>query len=260
MISEKQKTELGNDIAKFLAWLRGKLNSNSTKKYNYIDFSEPDEGDWFMEVPSELNAPVKFNTHALNSCTFEYYRMIVIHECFHLLVQDIPNKIDAKRLKDDFGDPVMVFLDIEADYYTYLYLHEFHSYSLVDIFLLNYEGGSVFGDRYIRFPKFERFISSSLTIVNYYFNQLNSKKEIYLVSIKNLATEDKLHTLVSKATHFEAVNFDVNKQTINELSKCYKRETSNKNEYVSNIIQLCASILELSIPDQISKEIDALHS
>lgn len=247
MLSENEKLSLGRDVSKFLAWLRGKVDSPNTDMYDFIEFSPPDPSDWFMNVPKERIHPVKFNTFARQKCSFDYYRMIVIHECFHLLVQNVPNKLDAKRLKDDFGDTFMTFLDIEADYYTSIFLKEFYSYDLSQIFELNYSGSRVFGDLLVRVPKYERFISSSLTIVNYFLNKNANSKEIFLVSTKNIPTENKMHAIISKNTHFEAFNFDAPEESMKILKKCYKREFDSREQYASNIIQSCIDILGLHV-------------
>lgn len=259
MLTTEQKRLLGQDISKFLSWLKGRLPSASFKIYDYVIFEKPSESDWFMKVPPNPNEPVKFNTYALNSCSFAYYRMVVIHECFHLLVQNIPNKIDAKRLKDDHGDTFMLFLDIEADFYTYLFLREFYGYDLINIFYLNYEGREVFGGPIMRFPKLERFISAALTITNAFLLPELNEKTIYLCSSKNILTEEELHVLISKTTHFEAAQLRITESEFQGLTVCYKQEIENRGKYASTIIKICSSLLGLEIPARLKQELQKIE-
>jgi hypothetical protein len=204
-LSVEQKADLETSIIDFLSWLRKikKLKAEAAKKYNNMLFTEPTQEDWIMKAD---DSTISFNTCIISKCSFRYYKMVILHECFHLFVQDLPNKVDAKRLKDDFGEEFMKLLDIEADYYTAMYFREVKRTSLVDIFQLNYEGSRIFGDRKIRWPKLERFIGATLSIANAYFRSTGwetyKDNELYLPTIKNITTEESIHVLVHKKNHF----------------------------------------------------------
>src|SRR5919198_3497298 len=145
-LSARQKKELKTSINDYLAWLRTKVEVGGAAKYKHFSFPKPSAADWIMWVRCPGDEEVLFNTHILRKCSLDYYKMVVLHECFHLFVQDLPNKEDAKRLKDDFGDEMMKLLDIEADYFTWLYYRERLQKNLIDILKLQYEGSKVFGD------------------------------------------------------------------------------------------------------------------
>lgn len=254
MLSTKQRKELQGSIQDFLTWLIGKLDAQASQKYECFEFSEPDNADWFMDVPSDLSKPVRFNTHALEKCSYEYYRMIVLHECFHLFVQDVPNKIDAKRLKDDFGDTMMVLLDVEADFYTYLFHRQILRYTLIDIFGLNYEGASLFGDKTIRVVKFERFIGSNLSYINNSLNAGTTERDIFLVSSKNIPTEDSIHILIHTNTHVLQRQIKVDRDDMDALKKLYERsEGLRKEEYIRGIMRCSCKLLGLEIPGYIKE-------
>ena len=138
-LTTDQRAHLESSIQDFLAWLRTRVPTTARGEDFVLSFPRPTPADWLMRVGKPSKNSVQFNTYMVGQCTFAYYEMIVLHECFHLFVQDLPNKEDAKRLKDDFGDHVMKLLDIEADFYTALYLKERRRVSLVNIFeLLRY--------------------------------------------------------------------------------------------------------------------------
>lgn len=243
LLSPEDADALVRDVTRFLAWLSGRLRADASSKYGEIVFTGPDNSDWVMEVPNTPNEPVKFNIAPLKDCSVEYYRMIIIHECFHLLVQDVPNKIDAKRLKDDFGDTLMLFMDVEADFYTYLFLEFSHNYDGSKIFQLNFQGREVFGDERTRIPKLERFVSSALTMVNHFANQCSRDKEIFLVRSINIATENTLHALVFTSTHCESRKYQVSNETWGDLVSCYERKIDTAEKYSSTVIECCTKII-----------------
>ena len=121
VLAKARQEELQGCINSFLEWLRSKMEASAAERYKVFEYPDPTEEDWIMKVHHDPDAKVSFNTYVTKSCSFDYFRMIVLHECFHLFVQDVPNKLDAKRLRDDFGSVMMKLLDIEADYYTALF-------------------------------------------------------------------------------------------------------------------------------------------
>lgn len=259
LLTKEQRAKLQQSVRDFLTWLLGKLDPIPSRKYESFLFVDPDAGDWFMDVPGD-GSSVKFNTNALRSCTFEYYRMIVLHECFHLLTQDVPNKLDAKRLKDDFGETMMILLDIEADFYTYLFHREVFNYSFVDFLRASFEGIKTFADRSIRFPKFERFIGTQLSIFNHYIFGRGRDRDIYLASIKNVATEETVHLLISKATHFQYAEAKLDQADLKRIRLSYSSEEGlSVYEYAIGIAQFCSKALGIVVPPAVEAELQTLN-
>ena len=258
-LSPDQKQELEKSILDFLSWLREikKLKAEAADRYKTVLFPEPTAEDWIMWVQDSM---VSFNTYIMERCSFQYYTMIVLHECFHLFVQDLPNKSDAKRLKDDFGEVLMKLLDIEADYYTAMYFREVKRVSLVDIFALNYEGSRIFGDPKIRNPKLERFIGSVLSIANAYFKssqwQPTKENDLYLPNISNIPTEESIHILISGRNHFMLSEIRADIQDFIKVKKCYtKINGTTVREYVETLLNFASKALKLPIPDNILKRL-----
>lgn len=211
--------------------------------------------DWIMQVQGRT---VSFNTYITGKCSFDYYKMIALHECFHLFVQDVPNKSDAKRLKDDFGDDMMKLLDIEADYYTAMYLREEKGVPLVTTFSLNYEGSEIFGDPRIRNPKIERFLGSVLSIASAYFKNPRGKptkeNELYLPDTSNVLSEDRMHVLISRKNHFMVSEIRLDVENFRKLRNCYtKIDGTSVREYVETLLCFASRALGLKVPDEISK-------
>src|SRR5882757_6922024 len=90
-LSASKKRELEATINDFKDWLRKrkKLHLDFADSYTSLTFPEPSPADWFMVAEG---AEVQFNTFVINQCSFDYFRMVVLHECFHLFVQGVPNK------------------------------------------------------------------------------------------------------------------------------------------------------------------------
>ena len=262
-LSSKKKRELVNSIKDFQAWLRNskKLPLDPAKKYSSLTFPRPTSADWIMKVEG---SEVQFNTYVRSLCTFDYFRMVVLHECFHLFVQDVPNKSDAKRLKDDFGDVFMKLFDIEADYYTAMYYKEMQHASLVDIFALFYEGSKIFGDPRIRAPKVERFIGSVLSIANAFFTNPGSKpskeNNLYLPNISNIPTEESIHILISKRNYFLLGEIQADIEDFKKIKKCYTQVNgAGRTYYVDTLLRFASKALRVKIPPAIYEQLHELE-
>lgn len=258
--TKKELEESINDFGRWLVHIK-KLRGDPANKYKRLSFPRPSKTDWIMLVKGD---EVRFNTYVTDKCSFEYFRMIVLHECFHLLVQDVPNKLDAKRIKDDFGEVVMKLLDIEADYYTWMYYKEVRRASLIDIFSLNYQGSKIFGDPKIRQPKFERFIGSVLSIANAYFKNPGTKaskdNDLYLPNISSIPTEDRIHILISKEKHFLLGEIQCDIHDLYNLKKCYTRVNgAGVRYYVQTLLEFAAKALNEKISPSMYKELHDLE-
>ena len=111
-LSEFQRTHLLSSIRAFRIWLEKSLPRAQITDYKEFKCVKATRDDWIMWVNDE-GTEVHFNPFVTTKCTFEYFELIVIHECFHLFVQDLPNKSDARIIKHGFGESIMKMLDIE---------------------------------------------------------------------------------------------------------------------------------------------------
>lgn len=260
-LSEEQRESLEASIHDFLAWLRTKVPTTSVGENFDLSFPRPTPADWLMRVGKPHKNSVQFNTYIVGDCTFAYYQMVVLHECFHLFVQDLPNKEDAKRLKDDFGDHVMKLLDIEADFYTALYLKERRHISLVQIFELMHEGSTVFGDPKIRIVKLERFIGAVLSIAKLYLGHKKGRRvtdsDIYLPNISNIPTEDSLHILIARKSHFVLSNIHADIKDFYELKQYYTNLGDfSPSGYVKRLIDFATKALGYKVPEHVTRELE----
>jgi hypothetical protein len=259
-LSPNDKEDLTRSISDFKAWLCKikVLDPEAAAKYQTIIFPRPTSADWIMVAK---DTEVHFNAYVTARCSVEFFRMIVLHECFHLFVQGVPNKSDAKRLKDDFGDVFMKLFDIEADYYTAMYYKEQRHASLVDVFSLYHQGTDIFGDPDIRLPKLERFIGSILSIANAYFRNPSAKQatrdnELYLPAIGNILTEERIHTMILRRNHFALGELETNTYDFMNLKGCYTgADGRGVRDYVEALLQFCSKALRMEIPPPIYNEI-----
>lgn len=259
----RQEQRLSSSIRDYLKWLRAKVDVQGADKYTVFRFPRPTTEDKVMWVDPSADRTVYFNSYMCAKCGFDFYRLVILHECFHLFVQGVPNKEDAKRVKDDFGDVIMKLLDIEADYYTTLYFKERRRASLVDIFSLYYQGSLAFGDPKIRVTKLERFIGAILSIANVYFAHPDDKpvsaSDLYLPTVSNIPTEESLHILIARQSHFELGSIHADYQDLYEMKKCYTNASAyTLRGYVDHLLHFASKALNYPIPNKMVAEIENL--
>jgi hypothetical protein len=263
-LTADEEKKLIKALQEFSKWLKDKKIIKSIPRIQLEDFPFSD-ADWTMKFDSEKGT-VSFNTFTRKDCSFEYYTSIVLHEFFHLAVQKVPNKEDATKIKDDFGEELMKLIDIEADFFTALFYKEVWGYGLVQYLQLYHEGSRVFRDKWIRVNKFERFIGTLLSISKMFITYHKSKKpvnsyDLYLVSIGPFFTEDSLHVLVIRKEH---IYFDLIQASINDFIKvkeCYTNiEGFSLQAYVNRIINFVSKALRIDVPQELRDEIAKLKN
>lgn len=261
-VDEKLIVEVLNDFASWLVHEVKLVKDLSHIKYA-VDMPFASE-DWIMKV-DDAKKTVSFNTNLSAKCSFGYYLSILIHEFFHLAIQKVPNKEDAVRVKDDFGDELMKLIDIEADFFTALYFKANLDYGLVDYLSLYYEGSTVFSDKWIRANKLERFIGTLLSISKMFMHDDKKIKstsfcDLYLPSISPIYTEDSLHILVIKKEH---IYFDEIKATYNdfkELKTCYTNvDTLTPKGYIEKLVNFVCGAFNMNIPENVTADLNNLN-
>lgn len=258
-LTPRLEKKLFNSLVEFAVWIVQKKIIPELPNIYIESFPFADE-DWVMRFDPKTGA-VSFNTSLSNNCSFEYFTSIILHEFFHLAVQRVPNKEDATKIKDDFGDELMKIIDLEADFFTALFYKEHWGYGLVQYLKLYYESTTVFRDKWIRVGKFERFVGTLLGISKMFLTHLKKSSkvttyDIYLLSISPFFTEENLHVLVLRKEH---IYFDIINATMSDLMKireCYtNNEEYNQKTYTSKIVTFVGKALNIEIPKSITDEI-----
>ncbi|MDP1803378.1 MAG: hypothetical protein Q8L81_18590 [Bacteroidota bacterium] len=256
--TEQEGELLIQSLNGFTKWLNeiGVLKALEGNK-RLVDFPFSTQ-DWLMQVEGDT---VSFNTEVRKKCSFDYYKMVVLHESFHLMVQKIPNKGDATRIKDNFGDQLMKLIDIEADFYTALYYKEKLNYTLVKFLGLYFDGRTVFNDERIRPGKFERYIGSLLSVAKLFieYPKVDSKDieyDLYLPTIAPVYTESKLHVLVIRKKHIYLDEISATHDDFVKLMSCYKDVNDfTKQAYITKLINFIFKAFNKEIPKSIKDEI-----
>jgi hypothetical protein len=266
-ISAEQEIELMATLNAFQDWLVEKgIMQKASKIEGTFDFPYSST-DWVMKVDNEQKNRVSFNTQLLNdgNCSFDYYKSILVHEFFHLVVQKVPNKEDATTVKDDFGDQLMKLIDIEADFFTAMFFRDYLKFGLVNYLRLYFEGSKAFTDRRIRTIKLERFIGTLLSIVKMFTNPSLGKGEnptwdLYLPSISPIYTDESLHVLVVKKEHIYFDEIKANYNDFASIKLCYANiDTLTTKGYIKQLIDFSFKALNLGkVPLDISSEIKKL--
>lgn len=220
-IDQIKKDQLLNAIKDFSYWLK---ELNVTKESFSIEniVIEPfSNEDWIMRVKEQANNKIaSFNPFILNHCSYEFFEVVILHEFFHLVVQGVPNKEDATKIKDDFGSDFMSLIDIEADFYVALYLKRKRLFDLKKYWTLYFEGSKVFIDKSIRNKKFERFLGSVLTI-NKLYQTDDDSFDLYLPSISPVFTQEKMSVLVVKEKHIGFEELNTKYEDFRDIKKLY---------------------------------------
>lgn len=262
-LTEQESKDLIGTLNLFARWLiTKKIISELPDIENAIDLPYSTD-DWTMRF-NEKTREVSFNVFLKDRCSFDYYKSIIIHEFFHLAVQKVPNKEDAVKIKDDFGDELLRIIDIEADFFTALFYKEELNFSLVQFLNLFYQGSQAFSDKWIRKGKLERYMGTLLSVVKLFLTHPNKTPpvltyDLYLPSISPLYTEENIHVLVLRKEHiyFEQVNVTVS--DLLSIRKCYTNVDSlTLKGYVKEIISFVSRALNTPVPPRIENEINSL--
>jgi len=224
VFTETSKQALFTDLKEFGKWL---LSKNVLSKLppldRVIDFPFA-EDDWVMNV-DEKRKSVSFNTYMVDGTSPDFYRLVVIHEYFQLVVQRVPHKEKVTKIKDTFGSELMKLIDIQADIFTALFLKETKGYSLDQYLRILFIGRSAFSDSWIRPMKLERFIGSVLSVGRIFLatNKNGDLREYhsYLPTISPFYTENCLRLLVLKNEHIYYRDVTVDSDDILVLKQCY---------------------------------------
>lgn len=261
-LTSAEKKELLLELNSFLKWLKEKKIIDKVRKISLtVDFPFSD-ADWMMRYDAEKGA-VAFNTFTKKDCSSDYYKSIILHEFFHLAVQRVPNKEDAVKIKDDFGDELMRLIDIEADFFTALYFKEVRGFTMVQYLKLYYEGSKVFRDKWIRIGKLQRFIGTLLSISKMFLENIDKKVvtsyDLYLVCIGPLSTEDGLHVLVIRKEHIYFELIEASTVDFVKIRECYSDiDSLTLRGYVEKISNFVSKALKTPLPDSVKQEIKKL--
>lgn len=261
-LTKAGEKEILNTINKFRDWLTKKkivLSLDHISKVVDMPFANE---DWFIKMDED--GDISFNTYVSSKCSFGYFRTIVLHEFFHLAVQNVPNKNDAVKVKDDFGDTLMKLIDIEADFFTALYHKEELGLDLIDYLKFYYEGRNVFSDSWIRASKFERFIGTLLSIFKMFVDhpkhkQIVKRYDLYLPTIAPIYTENSLHILVIGREHIyvDAINASYNDFV--ELKSCYTNVDSlTLKGHLQKLVNFCCTAFNIKMPASIKKDLEKI--
>jgi hypothetical protein len=261
-LNTEEEIKILEAVNKFVKWLSKRNMIENMPSIQSVDLPSAD-GDWIVKFYSKTGQVV-FNTALRKKCSFDYFKSIILHEFFHLAVQKLPNKEDATRVKDDFGDELMRLIDIEADFYTALFYKEVLGFSLVEYLKIYYDGNRVFMDKWIRIGKLQRYIGTLLTICKLYFQ--HPKKldkveifDLYLVAVSPLYTEENIHVLVVRKEHIYFDTINAKRDDFLKIRECYTNVDSiTFKGYVEKIVNFTSQALVINIPLTLTKEIEKI--
>lgn len=220
-LDDGQKKKLKKALTDFNSWLQSTGVVKKTFNVKNIVFEPFSNEDWIMKVREEKGKKIaSFNPIISKNCSYEFLEIVILHEFFHLGVQEVPNKDDATKIKDDFGSDFMSLIDIEADFYVAKFLKEKKRLTHKKYWELYFEGSKIFIDKWIRNKKFERFIGSILTI-HQLFHSIPVEFDLYLPSISPVFTQDKISVLIIKREHIAFQEINARFEDLRSIKKLY---------------------------------------
>jgi len=261
-LSSKEVETLIRNLKSFSKWLkdRGIVETIPIIKHRDFPFSSD---DWLMKFDN-ITGVVSFNTFPRAKCSFNYYRSIVLHEFFHFAVQKIPNKDDATKIKDDFGDELMRLIDIESDFFTALFHKEKLGFSFVQYLKIYWEGSKVFKDKWIRIGKLQRYIGTLLSISKMFITHPKrgikvSTYDLFLVTVSPLSVDENMDVLVIRREHIYFDSIGASIRDYQRIRECYSNiDDMTLKGYVTKIVAFIKHALRLEIPSSIQIEIDKI--
>ena len=245
ILSNCDKEKISSTLSALLDFCSKKLGKTlSIVKVEYIIDNEDD----FLIKFSADNKNVYFNTSIFERCTLEFYLFIMVHEAIHGILQGLPNKKEVKKLTDYFNF-WMPIVDVSADANVAEFMHKKYNYSCKKYFEVYSTGIDAFKDTEIRPHKLQRFISSSLTIYNYFHNERN---EIFYISDKppSVVTTEIFMLPVIHITNSGLCGvkwLSISQKNYSELTCLYTNEKMlSPKTYSKRIINVCKEIFTAS--------------
>lgn len=246
-ISDEIRKSLLSAIQNFNSWLNETNVSKKTFDIKNIIIEPYKNEDWIMKVNDNNKGEkiVSFNPYILKSCEYNFFEIVILHEFFHLVVQGVPNKDDATKVKDYFGSDFMSLIDIEADFYVALYLKQKKQFNVKNYWNTYFNGSKVFIDKWVRNKKFERFIGSVLTI-NKLFLSVDNSFDLYLPSISPVITENHMKVLVIKEKHISFEEINISYEDFKDMKNLYKKPSHLTFEGYYSVLEIfCAKALNV---------------
>lgn len=210
-------------------------------KSDYEHEMVTEDADWFMKTLPGTNKLI-FNDNLKDVAGNQYFTTILVHETFHAIRQGIPNKEDVKSVKAVLGDSVMLELDIEADYYTAEFFQEKYGVTIDEFIGFLYDGRETFKSSGFHQGKFERFLGSLVTLINY----KNTKQKALFFLRFNLHTIGNQVVVKITRNYLNIANCSIPDEKMDLLKKLYQEpESFTKEEYVSRVNEAIEELRQL---------------
>lgn len=215
-VGEETRQLITENVQNFFNWLNS-LNLKPLVSQPTISFEYITTDDTLKVTPDNK---LHFNLDYLNKCSELNFLTIILHEAYHVYINNIPNKRDATRVKDLYQNQMMLHIDIEADYYVAKFFKEKHSYDFNKYLSVYFQGATAFKDSEIRPLKFERFVCSMLTMCHLFkYNSMS----IYRLSSESvrLYRLEKPIAIIHKGTHSETKLLNLNIDDLYQMQELY---------------------------------------
>jgi len=120
----------------------------------------------FMQYDAKTDG-ITFNIEMEDTAGVSYTTTVLIHEAIHGILQGVRTKSDVKKLKRSQGEIVMRQIDVESDLLTFHFLRDVQKWTWTDWLGAMHDGALEFADDDILDNKFNRWVSSMVSIYSF---------------------------------------------------------------------------------------------
>jgi hypothetical protein len=217
----------------FILWLFQSELINDRLEIQEITFDSFGSDELLVVDNIDNNNVLRFNYDYYDKCkSIDFFLITVLHETYHVYINKIPNKKDAKRIKDFYQDRMMLHIDVEADCYTAQYFRDRHDWTFDRYLRVYYEGLVVFRDPEIRPLKFERFLCSMHSLAELFFRETYG---IYRISSESVRIhKGSPYAIIHREKVTEVVKLYLSMNDLEDMQIMYQYGTDySVTEYVT---------------------------
>jgi hypothetical protein len=214
---------------------------------NYYEYLKIEENTPLVEMEDLSNGKnidsypkenlLKVDSKLLTKSNVFFGAIVILHDLYHNLRQNILSMEDVNNIRDLFGQNEMLMMDIDADIEIFLFFKEYYNYSFIKYLDTLYDGLSVFHDNTTRLPKVQRFIGS---IISIYVTEKN-ERTIYFPSLSKIS--DYLYLFSSSKNGLMFKKTEIHQKDLDQIVDLLKNpKQKSKDEFISILENFCKTI------------------
>jgi 8-oxo-dGTP diphosphatase len=212
--------------------------------YEYLNIQENTPIIEIEDLPNGKNIEtypiqnlLKVDSKILTKSNVFFGAIVILHDLYHNLKQNIQSIDDVNTIRDLFGQNEMLIVDIDADIEIFIFFKKYYNYTFVKYLDTLYDGLNVFHDNTTRLPKVQRFIGS---IISIYISEKGGRI-IYFPSLSKIS--DSMYLLSFSKNGLQFNKTEIHQIEIDQIVELLKKPKSKtKTEFISILENFCKKI------------------